>query len=151
MQIKVDQSDLRGLKYALTKMDKASSAELRDDVSNIVQWYAPKLQNAVFGLPEANNPAQAQRVANSIKPVRDRVPYARIGGRTGGRASGGAYSGELLYGSEFGSNRFRQFPARSPRSGRGNAGWWIYPTLRRFQPEITAQWKRAVMKVLGHW
>lgn len=150
MKLEVDQSDLRGLKYALTKMDKASSTELRADVANIVTWYAPKLQNAIMGLPASNNPRQAAKVADSVRPVKDRVPYARIGGRNN-RASGGAYSGNLLYGSEFGSINFKQFPARSPRQGRGNAGWWIFPTLKRFQPEITARWKDSVMKVLRNW
>lgn len=33
-------------------------------------------------------------------------------------------------GQEFGSNRLKQFPARSPRQGRGNVGYFFYPALR---------------------
>ncbi len=39
-------------------------------------------------------------------------------------------------GIEFGSNKFKQFPAYSGRQGRGSRGWFIYPTLRRIQPEL---------------
>jgi hypothetical protein len=150
VRIAVDERTMNGLKYALSKMDKESNAQLRNDVADITSWYAPKLANAAYGLGSANNPLQAQRVAESVRAVRDRTPNVQVGGRRG-RFSGGAVSGQVVYGSEFGSNNFKQFPARSPRTGRGNAGWWIYPSLKRFQPEITHKWKEAVMKVLGNW
>jgi hypothetical protein len=150
VRLEVDERTLNGLRYALTKMDKDSNTQLRNDVADITSWYAPKLANAALGLGSANNPAQALRVAQSIRAVRDRTPYVRVGGRSS-RFSGGAVAGQVLYGSEFGSNNYKQFPARSPKTGRGNAGWWIYPSLKRFQPEITYKWKEAVMKVLGNW
>jgi hypothetical protein len=150
VSIAVDERTMRGLRHALTTMDKETNKQLRDDVADITSWYAPKLANAAYGLGADFNPLQAQRVAESIKAVRDRVPYVRVGGRSV-RFSGGAVSGQVLFGNEYGSNSYQQFPRRSPRKGRGNAGWWLTPALSRFQPEITHKWKEAVMKVLANW
>jgi len=150
VRIAVDERTMNGLKYALSKMDKESNARLRNDVADITSWYAPKLANAAYGLGAEFNPLQAQKVAESIRAVRDRVPYVQAGGRRV-RFSGGAVSGQVLFGNEYGSNSYQQFPRRSPRKGRGNAGWWLTPALSRFQPEITHKWKEAVMKVLANW
>jgi hypothetical protein len=69
----------------------------------------------------------------------------------------------LLFGNEFGSDRNvfgskgnfpnggRKFPERSPREGRGNKGYWIFPTLKAMQPEITRRWKNAVGEVYENW
>jgi hypothetical protein len=68
-----------------------------------------------------------------------------------------------LFGNEFGGERNAynslsafpnggyRFPARSPREGRGNAGYWIFPTLKTLQPEIRRRWKDAVDKVMDNW
>jgi hypothetical protein len=34
-----------------------------------------------------------------------------------------------------------KFPARTQSEGRGNRGYWIFPTLKALQPEITRRWK----------
>jgi hypothetical protein len=57
----------------------------------------------------------------------------------------------LWAGFEFGSNKFKQFPAYSGRQGRGSRGWFIYPTLRQEQKNIVAQWTRAFNKILDKW
>jgi hypothetical protein len=54
-------------------------------------------------------------------------------------------------GTEFGSNKFRQFPVWSGREGRGSKGWFIYPTLRRIQPQIVAKWTESFDKILKEW
>jgi hypothetical protein len=36
----------------------------------------------------------------------------------------------------------------SGREGRGSRGWFIYPTLRRIQPEIVKRWENAFVKVV---
>ncbi|MFZ9922834.1 MAG: hypothetical protein ACO3E4_07975, partial [Candidatus Nanopelagicaceae bacterium] len=67
------------------------------------------------------------------------------------RFSGGATTKDLWAGFEFGSNKFKQFPAYSGRQGRGSRGWFIYPTLRQEQKNIVAQWTRAFNKILDKW
>ena len=52
---------------------------------------------------------------------------------------------------EFGSNRYKQFPTRTPVKGRGNSGYFIYPTLRRIQPELIAKWEAAFDRILKEY
>ena len=62
--------------------------------------------------------------------------------------SGGADTKRLWGGMEFGSNRFKQFPARTPRFRKGNFGYFIYPTLKAAQPYIISEWQDAFSKIL---
>jgi hypothetical protein len=90
------------------------------------------------------------------------VPTVYVGGGKG-RVSGGANAGQLLFGNEFGGDRnafgnanafpnggFR-FPPRTSREGRGNTGYWIFPTLKAMQPEIKKKWFAAINKVMDNW
>ncbi len=65
--------------------------------------------------------------------------------------AGGGSTQKLWAGYEFGSNRLRQFPRRTPSKGRGNAGYFIYPTLRKIQPELIKKWQEAFSKILKEW
>jgi hypothetical protein len=68
------------------------------------------------------------------------------------RFSGGATTKKLWGGLEFGSYSRRQFPRRSPRvPGRGNVGYFIHPTLREIQPELTLKYLNAMNKVVRKW
>ena len=46
---------------------------------------------------------------------------------------------------------YRQFQPRSPREGRGNAGYFIFPTLKTLQPEITKRWVEQVDRIRREW
>lgn len=151
-------NDLRGLIYAINKMDKATSNELRNEVASISKWSAQGIIQSSYGAPM---PAQTAIVASSVRAVRDRIPNVQVGGTRGRKTSNGTPAGVLVKGNEFGAyptskagrfpNGGRRFPFRSPRKGAGNAGYWIYPELERQQPEITRRWKQAVDKVLDNW
>ncbi len=67
------------------------------------------------------------------------------------RFSGGGTTKDLWAGYEFGSNKFKQFPSYSGRFGRGSRGWFIYPTLRKEQKYIVAEWTKAFNKILDKW
>ena len=67
------------------------------------------------------------------------------------RFSGGATTQKLWAGLEFGSNRYRQFPRRTPNRGRGNSGYFIYPTLRQIQPQLVRKWEEAFATILKKW
>jgi hypothetical protein len=77
------------------------------------------------------------------------------------RLSGGATTQQLWGGLEFGSSiklrkdgsvrRFNQFPQYSGRYGKGSRGWFIYPTLREIQPELTAKYLKAMNEVVKVW
>jgi len=64
------------------------------------------------------------------------------------RFSGGGTTKSLWGGMEFGSNRFKQFPRRTPTLGRGNAGYFIFPTLKAAQPYIIKEWQEAFSKII---
>ena len=157
--IKPDLGDYRGLLKAISQMDKDSQGALKNDVQSISRWTAQGMVYASYGSPM---PRQSAIVASTIKANKDRIPNVTIGGSRG-RASGGANAGQLLFGNEFGSDRNKKgsagsfpnggykFPDRSPRMGKGNAGYWIFPTLKDMQPEIRKRWEQAVIKVLDNW
>ena len=160
IKMQPDISQLRDLLKALNKMDDDSKKALKEEVTSISAWTATGIRMAAYtGSPM---PAQTAVVAQTVRPNKDRIPNVTIGGSRG-RVSGGANAGILLYGNEFGSNRNfygsagsfanggYKFPARTPRVGRGNRGYWIFPTLKAMQPEITRRWKNAVEEVLDNW
>jgi len=82
-------------------------------------------------------------------------------GFAGQRFSGGATTQKLWGGLEFGSSirprkdgtvrRWEQFPQYSGRYGAGSRGWFIYPTLRKIQPQLTLMWMKEVNNVIKNW
>jgi len=160
IKMQPDISQLRDLLKALNQMDDDSKKALKEEVTSISSWTANGIKmGAYIGSPM---PRQTAIVAQTVRANKDRIPNVTIGGSRG-RVSGGANAGILLYGNEFGSDRNLfgsagnfpnggyKFPARTPRVGRGNVGYWIFPTLKTMQPEITRRWKTAVEKVLENW
>lgn len=158
--IKPDLGDYRELLKALNVMGKEANRELKNDVYSISSWVAGGIKTS--GYVGARFPAQAAIVAATVRPAKDRVPTIYVGGAKG-RASGGANAGQLLFGNEFGGERNAKgsvstfpnggfkFPPRTSREGRGNKGYWIFPTLKVMQPEIKKRWQEACIKVLDNW
>jgi hypothetical protein len=160
VKVTIDMKDLRPVLKELNDMDKEANRELKDDVQSITMWMAGVIKQAAYG--HEFYPQQAAVVAATVKGNRDRVPNVTVGGSRG-RTSGGANAGQLLFGNEFGGDRnafgnltaFQnggyRFPKRTDREGRGNKGYWIFPTLKDNQKEITEKWFAAVTKVLSNW
>ena len=157
IRIQPDRAQLAGLYKAFREMDKDSNTKLKNDVSLISSWSVGELKQGAFMSPMSQ---QSIKVAETIRANKDRIPNVTIGGSKQ-RFSGGAVSGQILFGNEFGAsptspngafpNGGRRFPYRSPAKGRGNAGYWIFKTLSSIQPEITRRWKSSVTEVLGNW
>lgn len=146
LSLQVAPDDLRGLIYAINKMDKEANTDLRNEVSSISKWSAQGIIQSSYDAPFPN---QAARVASTVRANRDRIPNVTIGGNRG-QYSGGAVAGQTLFGTEFGArgtfpNGGRRFPFKDQR------GLWIYKALREMQPEITRRWKQAVDRVLDNW
>ena len=151
--IEPDRRQLRDLYKAFREMDEGAKKALKDDVTSISAWSATELKTSYTMNPY---PAQAQKVAATIRANKDRIPNVTIGGNKG-LFSGGAKSGQVLFGSEFGgpapfANGGRRFPDRSPAQGRGNQGYGIFKKLKEIQPRITREWKDAVTRhVIKKW
>ena len=168
ISIKPDTSQFKELFAAFKRLDEDANTKLKDDVASISKWTAGEIQAAAAMAQYM--PKQAKRVAETIKFNRDRVPNVTIGGSKK-NFSGGARAGEVLFGSEFGAEEYlkrrvngsnkgantfgkfggKRFPPRSPDYKGGNEGYWIYPTLRAKQAEITSRWINAVERVLEKW
>ena len=153
VKIEPDRRQLSSLYKAFREMDDGSKQSLKDEVTSISAWSATELQNSYTMNPY---PAQAQKVAATIRANKDRIPNVTIGGSKG-RFSGGAVSGNVLFGSEFGgpapfANGGSRFPERSAPEGRGNIGYGIFKKLKEIQPRLSAEWKDAVNRhVIKKW
>jgi hypothetical protein len=96
--------------------------------------------------------------AKGVKRVVDGATISRTSktgrlsyGLAGQRFSGGGSTKILWRGLEFGSKNFRQFPAFSGRFGRGSRGYFIFPTLRKIQPELTLKYIKAMNDAVKGW
>jgi hypothetical protein len=146
--IALDKSDLSKVFKALANMDKVATDESKR-VSGALADYARS------EIIQASGKLQSRAVASRVATGSTVKKSSKIGevkfGYASQRFSGGADTKQLWGGSEFGSNTFKQFPVWSGREGRGSKGYFIYPTLRKIQPYIVAEWTKSFNKILGEW
>ena len=142
--ITYDKAELRSITRAFKAMDDEAIQQSKSVSNNLATYVQGKIIGAAQSRPNeaSSRIAQGSRVSKSSK----------IGelsfGFVSQKFSGGATTQQLWGGYEFGSNKFKQFPKWSGREGRGSRGWFIYPTLRREQPQIIAQWEAAFDKIV---
>ena len=147
--IAYNKSDLRDLYKAFKLMDEQATEEARTQSSALATYASEEIKTAARGRTKSGK--VAQRVADGVSISKSskigefRYGFARQ------KFSGGANTQTLWGGVEFGSNKFKQFPAYSGRQGRGSRGWFIYPTLRRIQPELINKWEAAYNRILDKW
>lgn len=141
-----DRAELRQVYKAIKGMGDAAKDEAKRD-SNALAEYA---QNQITST--ANNRGKAGiKIATGSKVKKSSTTGEITYGYASQKFSGGADTKMLWGGTEFGSNRYRQFPVWSGREGRGSKGYFIYPTLRKIQPYIVAQWTESFDKILKRW
>jgi hypothetical protein len=147
-QIAFDKTELRGVFKALKNMDEKATDEAKRVSGALADYARSEVINTASGL---SSRAVASRIAEGARVKKS----SKIGEITYGFAaqkfSGGATTKDIWGGSEFGSNKYKQFPVWSGREGRGSKGWFIYPTLRRIQPKIVTEWTEAFSKILKEW
>jgi len=147
--IAYNKSDLRDLYKAFKLMDEQATEEARTQSSALATYAAEEIKTAARGRTKSGK--VAQRVADGVSISKS----SKIGefkyGFARQKFSGGANTQTLWGGVEFGSNKFKQFPAYSGRQGRGSRGWFIYPTLRRVQPELINKWQEAFSRIIKEW
>ena len=146
--IAYDKSDLRGVIKAFKAMDDEAISQAKVSSNALASYLQGKIQ-AKAGTLQSRN--VASRIADGSRVSKS----SKIGeisfGFAAQKFSGGATTQQLWGGSEFGSNRFKQFPVWSGREGRGSRGWFIYPTLRAEQPYIINEWENSFDKILKEW
>jgi len=144
-----DKAELRQVYKALKGMGDEATAAAKRDSSALTEYVQSSIIDAAAMRQSGQKVALRIALGSKVKTS------SKIGELTIGYASqkfsGGATTKDLWGGSEFGSNRYRQFPVWSGRQGRGSKGWFIYPTLRRIQPEIVSRWTESFDKILKEW
>jgi hypothetical protein len=146
VSIAYDKADLRRITSAFKAMDDSATDAAKRESSALAEFAQGKIQQKAVGRGKvADRIAQGSKVSKSSKIGELSFGYV------GQKFSGGATTRDLWGGTEFGSNKFKQFPIWSGSQGRGSKGWFIYPTLREIQPEIIAKWENAFDRILKEW
>ena len=147
--IAYSRNDIRDILKAFKVMDAQATEEARIQSNALATYAAEEIKTAARGRTKSGK--VAQRVADGVSISKS----SKIGefkyGFARQKFSGGANTQTLWGGVEFGSNKFKQFPTYSGRQGRGSRGWFIYPTLRRIQPELINTWEAAYNRILDKW
>ena len=147
--ITYDRRELRSIISAFKAMDDESVEAAKRESSALATYAANEIRKT--SLSRTVSGEAVRRVADGVRVSKS----SKIGefsyGFASQRFSGGGTTQILWPGLEFGSNRYRQFPRRTPAKGRGNAGYFIYPTLRKIQPELIKQWQEAFDRILKKW
>jgi hypothetical protein len=147
--IAYNKKDLRDIYKAFKLMDEQATDEARRQSAALAYFASEEIKQAARGRTKSG--AVAQRVADGVSISKSskigefRYGFARQ------KFSGGATTQTLWGGVEFGSNKFKQFPTYSGRQGRGSRGWFIYPTLRRIQPELINKWEESFTRIIKEW
>jgi hypothetical protein len=135
---------------AYNKLGKEARNATKDKVQEIAQFAANETSKEGRRLG-----GRYAILAGNVVANRDRIPIVTYGGRKRAGVSGGASYNQLVYGMEFGANQDGpngwKFPPRTPRKGRGNVGYWIFPTASRIQGEIATRWLNALEKIAEEW
>ena len=146
--VALDQTELRQVFKALKGMTTEANDEAKRQAGALAEFAKAEVTQTAGRINSRN---VASRIASGSRVKKS----SRIGEITYGFASqkfsGGATTKDIWGGSEFGSNKFKQFPVWSGREGRGSKGWFIYPTLRRIQPYIVTEWTKSFVKILKEW
>ena len=147
--IKPVDREYKSLLRTFGKMDDIAKKDMKEIAKSLAERGARYAQGAANNAPY--NARQARAVVDSIKVSKsDKAPSFSIGGSR--KVGSSAFSaGYVIMGNEFGSNRYKQFPRRSPRQGRGNRGWWLFPAMSRFQPTIAREWLQGYEKIRDAW
>ena len=147
--IAYSRNDIRDILKAFKVMDDQATEEARIQSAALATYAAEEIKTAARGRTKSGK--VAQRVADGVSISKSskigefRYGFARQ------KFSGGANTQTLWGGVEFGSNKFKQFPTYSGRQGRGSRGWFIYPTLRRIQPELIKKWEESFNRIIKEW
>jgi hypothetical protein len=141
-----NRSEIREVIKAFKAMDQTAIDEAKKVSGALADYALGKIKEA------AGTRTVATKVATRIADNGKVSKSSKVGeislGFASQRFSGGGTTKSLWGGMEFGSNRFKQFPKRTPTLGRGNAGYFIFPTLKAAQPYIIKEWQEAFSKII---
>lgn len=147
--VSYDKRELRSIIAAFKAMDEQAVNAAKRESNALADFLAGKIRAAASTRFKAG--IGSRRVADGVKVSKTSKIGELSYGFAAQKFSGGGTTKELWPGLEFGSKRFKQFPAYSGRSGRGGKGYFIYPTLRDNQKELVQKWEAAFDRILKEW
>ena len=143
------QRELGRLAKTFTLMGDEAVENSRQVAFDIAEMAKDEIRSA--GYRRTKSGQAVKRVVDGASVSRSSKTGRLSYGFAGQRFSGGATTQMLWGGLEFGSDKYKQFPNWSGRYGRGSRGWFIYPTLRKIQPELTKKYIKAMADVVKRW
>ena len=139
LTIVVEIDGVRETLAAFRDLPKQATDKLRDAAGQIAEDLLPGVRSAA----RSDLSPQSALVASTAKVRRDRIPVLVAGGtKRLGVNRAPAY--KLLFGSEFGSNRLRQFHKRH----QGQEGSWFFPVVEAEAARISAAWNEAADAII---
>lgn len=147
--ITYDKRELRSIITAFKAMDAAAAEEAKRESSALAEYAAKEIKQTAATRQVSGT--AARRIADGVKISKTSKVGEFSYGFARQKFSGGGSTLDLLYGMEFGSKQYKQFPTRTPRKGRGNSGYFIFSTLRKIQPELIRKWESAFDRILKEW
>lgn len=147
--ITYDKQELRSIIKAFKALDDAAVDAAKKESSALAEYAAEQIKKTAATRTVSG--VAARRIADGVSISKSSKVGEFSYGFARQKFSGGGTTLDLLYGMEFGSNRFKQFPTRTPKKGNGNSGYFIYSTLRAIQPDLIKQWESAFDRILKEW
>lgn len=138
-----DKGELRKIKGAFKAMDEQALDEAKRESSALADFALKEIQLA--GSTRTVSAIAVQRVVDGGKVSKSSKIGELSFGFAGQKFSGGASTQTLWGGLEFGSRKWKQFPTRN------KTGYFIYPTLKRIQPELIKRWEESFDRILKKW
>lgn len=134
---------LDGARNTLNKfrdLPKDAADQLRDRSQKLANTLVGKIRQAA----ESDQSPQAALFAPTVRPKRDRVPAIQAGGaKRVGRNSVPVWA--ILFGAEFGSDRFPQFRKVSHSAGP------MFGVVEREQKQISDAWNEAADQIVAQF
>lgn len=142
LTVSVSVSGVRETVAAFDRLPRVARKELAEANYQIAASFVPRLRFAAATLG-----GQGPLLGSTVDAVRDRrVPVVRAGGsRPVGSRRKPAF--KLLFGFEFGSDRFRQFR----RHLGGGGSYWLFKTVFENQDEMMRKWMKAADRIIAEW
>jgi hypothetical protein len=127
---------------AFDKLPRTARREIAESNLAIAQSLVPRLR-----FEAATLGGQGPLLGPTVTALRDRrVPVISAGGSTPvGRNRKPAY--KLLFGFEFGSDRYGQFR----RHLGGGGSYWLFRTVFDNQAEMMRKWFKATDRIIAEW
>ena len=148
--IAYDKRELGKIVRSFKAMDEEALTAARQIGGELATYAANEIKEAALG--RVVSALGVRRVAEGVRVSKT----SKIGefsyGFAGQKFSGGGTTRELWPGLEFGSSKFRQFPSWSGRYGRkGSKGYFIFPTLRKIQPDLVRKWEAKFAQIVSKY